>query len=98
MPKVQAELGGLTVRSFKLLLHSGSASSPSARLVTAEADSTAEALARELLTESPDGVGVEVWEDDQRLYARGVVPLRALRPETALGLSSERSRTPYRFV
>ncbi|HEX3406705.1 MAG TPA: hypothetical protein VHS81_05665 [Caulobacteraceae bacterium] len=33
-------------------------------------------IADELLTQSYDGVGVEVWCDQQRLYARGVVPPR----------------------
>jgi len=81
------------VRSFTLLLHCGSASSPSLHLVTAEAHSTAEALADQLLTESPDGVGVEVWEGDQRLYARGVVPAATAPSGHSQRLDSEqRSR------
>lgn len=69
-------MGGLAVGAFRLLLHHGTAKSPSLHLVTAKDESTAQAFADVLLAESRDGVGVEVWQDEQRLYARGVVPPR----------------------
>lgn len=69
---------------FRVLLYPGSSDPPSLHLVTAEDNSAARAVADELLAEAPDGVGVEVWRDDHRIYARGATPARNLDQKPAL--------------
>jgi hypothetical protein len=58
------------------LVHHGARTPPSLHLVTTGEDTPVADIADELLTQSSDGVGVEVWCEAVRLYARGAVPLR----------------------
>lgn len=62
--------------TLRVLVYHGARAPPSLHLVTAADDAHIAEIADELLTQSPDGVGVEVWRDDERLYARGAVPPR----------------------
>jgi hypothetical protein len=71
------------VLTFLVLLHYGSCERPSLQVVEGPDDSGAQAIADEILTETRDGVGVEVWRGKQRLYVRGVVPPR--RPQGSIG-------------
>jgi hypothetical protein len=58
------------------LVYHGARTPPSLHLVTTDGHGGASEIGDELLTQSPDGVGVEVWCEDERLYARGAVPTR----------------------
>jgi hypothetical protein len=58
------------------LVYHGARTPPSLHLVTTREDAQVAEIADELLTQSSDGVGVEVWCEAERLYARGAVPPR----------------------
>jgi hypothetical protein len=58
------------------LVYHGARTPPSLHLVTVGDHSHAGDVADELLTQASDGVGVEVWCEEERLYARGAVPPR----------------------
>jgi hypothetical protein len=58
------------------LVFHGSRAAPSLHLVTASDHAHAAEIGDELLAQASDGVGVEVWCEDQRLHARGVTPPR----------------------
>ena len=72
---------------FRVLLYPGSSGPPSLQLVMAEDVSAARKIADELLAEMSGSVGVEVWRDERRVYARGAAPAQT-RPEACLAESS----------
>lgn len=62
--------------TLRVFVYHGARSPPSLHLVTSDDHAHAAEIADELLTQSSDGVGVEVWCEEERLYARGAVPPR----------------------
>jgi hypothetical protein len=68
---------------YSVLVHNGWRSLPACHLVTAIDTPMASEIADDLLRRSLGGVGVEVVSDGERLYVRGVVPVRAARLTTA---------------
>jgi hypothetical protein len=74
---------GNGVGVYSVLVHSGQRSSPARHLVTAIDTPMASEIADDLLRRSLEGVGVEVVSAGERLYVRGVVPVRAARLTTA---------------
>jgi hypothetical protein len=65
--------GGISLPTFTVLLRHERFATPSLHLVTAVNEAMAQEIADELLDDSPDCIGVEVWEGDRRLYVRGSV-------------------------
>jgi hypothetical protein len=64
------------VCTLRVLVYHGERPSPSLHLVTTSDELPVSEIADELLTQSSDGVGVEVWCEAERLYARGATPPR----------------------
>jgi len=62
------------MRTYQVLVHSGLGEPPALHLISAPDLFAAADLAEVLLTESHDGVGVEVVHDGRRVHTRGVVP------------------------
>jgi hypothetical protein len=64
------------VGTLRVLVYHGARTPPSLHLVTTGDGAQVAEIADELLTQAADGVGVEVWCETERLYARGAVPTR----------------------
>ena len=63
--------GEISLPTYKVLLHHKRFAAPSLHLVNAVNEAMAQEIADELMDDTPDCVGVEVWEGEQRLYLRG---------------------------
>lgn len=80
------------MRTYQVLVHSGLGAPPALHLISAPDVFAAADMAEILLTDSHDGVGVEVVHDGRRVHTRGVVPAgrSALAIEPAPGVATER--------
>lgn len=56
---------------FKIYLHHERLHAPSMHLVRAKDRAMAQAIADELLAESPDYVAVDLWDAKRRIYSKG---------------------------
>ena len=70
---VGANPGG-RMRMFKIYLHHERLHAPSMHLVKARDRAMAQAIADELLAESPDYVAVDLWDSKRRIYSKGREP------------------------
>ena len=59
------------MRTFKIYLHHERLHAPSLHLVRAKDRAAAQAIADQLLDESPDYVAVDLWDARRRIYSKG---------------------------
>ena len=72
---VPANPGG-RMRTFKIYLHHERLHAPSLHLVRAKDRAMAQAIAEQLLGESPDYVAVDLWDSKRRIFTKGREPPR----------------------
>jgi hypothetical protein len=59
------------MRTFRVLVRHTGLAAPSLHLVQTSDEAVARAIADVLMRDTPDAVGVEVWDGERQIYARG---------------------------
>ena len=62
------------MRTFRVLVRHAGSATPSLHLVQSTDAAVARAIADVLMRETPDALGVAVWDGERRIYALGEPP------------------------